>query len=99
MRLKPNKQWFPILIGVVLALTLTTGVNLLGLNQKTNFRYTQTLNPLNVQGEDTLKASSQDLTVEHTWAQPSFTIAASLLIAASVASAAYLLLNRFIFKE
>ncbi|MEM3387274.1 MAG: hypothetical protein QXN08_06350 [Nitrososphaerales archaeon] len=96
MKLKPNKQLFPILTGVILALTLAASLNFIGLNQKINL--SQPIDTLGIQSEKPLKAVSQDLTAEQIWQQPPIYIA-SLVVSLMVASAAYLMLNRFIYKE
>ncbi|MEM1994746.1 MAG: hypothetical protein QXW32_04645 [Nitrososphaerales archaeon] len=96
MKLKPNKQLLPILTGVILALTLAASLNFIGLNQKINL--SQPIDTLSIQSEKPLKAASQDLTAEQIWQQPPIYIA-SLVVSLTVASAAYLMLNRFIYKE
>lgn len=103
--LELRRRWLPPLLGVILALALTAGVNLFELNQEKRVEYAQPASILGAQsievGKGDVKASQQDLTAERVWQHPTsfYTLISIVSVALAAASAAYLTLNRLIINE
>jgi len=89
-----------ILLGIILALALTTGLNFLAERYAEKPDYTQAVKAMEGQNVEQSIRSTQDLTLGHVGQQPSLllTVIFGVLLAFAAASLTYLTLNRIIYK-
>jgi len=101
MQLNQSKLWLHIALGIILALALTTTINLLMTKYEYEISYEQLVRA--PETESTKQATSFDtkLTVEYIWQHPStlYTVIFGVFIAFLLASLTYIILNHMLGKD